>query len=104
MLSRLLHFLRELLSEWAYALSLPFRFFGPRVFRSEIARDARAAFLGVGDVVRVLGLTFRAGGVFLVRLPWLIISFPAAIWWFLRTRPPAYLLLGAALAAVLGVV
>src|SRR5947209_10051488 len=101
MFSRLFRFLRELLSEWAYGLTLPFRVFGPRMFRSEITRDARAAVLGGGDVARAAGVTLWAGGVFLARLPWLIASVPRRVWWFLRTRPPAYLMLGAAAVTVL---
>ena len=42
-------------------------------------------------------------GVFFVRLPWRIIAFSGAVWWFLRTRHPIHLLLGGGLLAVVGV-
>src|SRR5947208_3447418 len=90
MFRRVLYFLRELLAEWAYGLTLPFRAFGPHVLRSEITRDARAALTGGGDVFRAARVGLWTVGVFFVRLPRLIVAFPVAVWWFLRTRHPIH--------------
>src|SRR5438132_5534864 len=103
MFRRVLYFLRELLAEWAYGLTLPFRAFGPHVLRSEITRDARAALTGGGDVFRAARVGLWTVGVFFVRLPRLIIAFPGAVWWFLRTRHPIHLLLGSAMVIGVGV-
>lgn len=100
MLRRLFYFLRELLAEWLFALTLPFRVFAPRVLRFEIARDARAALFGGGNAMRDAGTVLRTVALLPLWLSRLAAAQPRAVWWFLRTRSLRYLLVGTAIVAV----
>src|SRR5437588_4363847 len=103
MIRRLLHFLRELLAEWAFALTLPFRFFAPRALRFETARDTRAAILGGGDVVRATGTAVWTVALLPLWLARQAVALPGNVWSFLRTSNPRYLLIVLGITAALGI-